>query len=67
MCFRNIETGEMVKTFTGHKDIITSCQISPDGQLLYSSSKDKTLKAWNLKTGKSWEGERAGNNSLDNF
>jgi serine/threonine protein kinase len=38
--------------FYGHSDTVWSVAISPDGQSLVSGSNDKTIKVWNLKTGK---------------
>ncbi len=35
----------------GHTDAITAIAFSPDGSLLASASRDKTVKLWNLKTG----------------
>ena len=32
--------------------MVNTIAISPDGQTLASGSKDKTIKIWNLKTGK---------------
>jgi AAA ATPase domain/WD domain, G-beta repeat len=38
--------------FLGHEDSVTSVSISPDGKTLASSSSDKTIKLWDLATGK---------------
>lgn len=35
----------------GHTDSITAIAFSPDGALLASASRDKSVKLWNLKTG----------------
>lgn len=35
---------------TGHRDIIMSLAVSPDGQWLASVAKDKTARIWNLQT-----------------
>ncbi|MFQ4145367.1 WD40 repeat domain-containing protein [Chlorogloeopsis sp. ULAP02] len=40
-------------TLNGHIGKITSLAISPDGQILVSGSADKTIKVWDLNTGKS--------------
>ncbi|MBE9117028.1 protein kinase [Lusitaniella coriacea LEGE 07157] len=40
------------KTLSGHASAIYDLAISPDGQLLASGSGDKTIKLWNLTTGK---------------
>lgn len=41
-----------VHTLKGHSELVQSVAISPDGQILASSSADKTIKLWNLETGK---------------
>lgn len=38
-------------SLTGHTDRINSISVHPSGVLALSTSKDKTLKLWNLKTG----------------
>jgi len=40
------------QTLPGNLGIVESVAISPDGQTLASGSKDKTIKLWNLQTGK---------------
>lgn len=47
----NLNTGELLRTFTGHLDIVWSVIFSPDGQTLASCSEDKTVKIWKLDTG----------------
>ena len=39
-------------TLEGHSAGVEAIAISPDGQTLASSSSDRTLKLWNLRTGK---------------
>jgi WD40 repeat protein len=39
------------QTLTGHSGEIASLAFTPDSQILISSSADKTIKLWNLKTG----------------
>ncbi|BAZ05498.1 WD40 repeat domain-containing protein [Calothrix sp. NIES-3974] len=39
-------------TLTGHTQGITGLAISPDGQTLFSASYDKSIKQWDLTTGK---------------
>jgi WD40 repeat protein len=46
-----LNTGELLRTFTGHSDIVWSVTFSPDGQILASCSEDKTVKIWKLDTG----------------
>ncbi len=54
-CLFNICQSEKIsssKTLTGHSSFINHLVISPDGQTLFSASADKTIKLWNLATGK---------------
>lgn len=46
-----LETGDVVKTFEGHKGAINKVKYSPNGMLIASASSDKTAKIWNVKTG----------------
>ncbi|MEA5622991.1 WD40 repeat domain-containing protein [Nostoc sp. UHCC 0251] len=39
-------------TLTGHSEKVTSVIISPDSESLVSGCADKTIKVWNLKSGK---------------
>lgn len=41
-----------VKTLHGHESQVNSLAISPDGQILASSSADKTIRIWNKSTSK---------------
>ncbi len=40
------------KTLTGHSDTVSSVVYSPDGRYLASGSGDKTIKIWEVATGK---------------
>ncbi|HBE16802.1 MAG TPA: hypothetical protein DEG17_18530 [Cyanobacteria bacterium UBA11149] len=45
------EKVKLRRTLTGHRDIIESIAISPDGQTIVSGSYDATIKIWSLRTG----------------
>jgi len=45
------ETGECVRTLTGHGGAAKSVAWSPDGHRLASASDDQTVKVWDAKTG----------------
>jgi hypothetical protein len=47
-----VEQLTLLRTLTGHADPVLSVAISPDGQTLASGSGDKTIKVWELSTGK---------------
>ncbi|MEI6286701.1 MAG: RING finger protein [Bacillota bacterium] len=47
------DSGEIVETLTGHSELVRSVAFSEDGKRLVSGSDDKTVKVWNLATGKS--------------
>jgi WD40 repeat protein len=41
-----------ISTFEGHTDIVLTCKFSSDYKLIASVSLDKTVKIWDVKTGK---------------
>ncbi|HEY9636657.1 MAG TPA: WD40 repeat domain-containing protein [Coleofasciculaceae cyanobacterium] len=47
---RNLGTGRIIRTFTGHSGSIYALCLSPDGRTLVSGGRDTTLKVWNLDT-----------------
>jgi WD40 repeat protein/predicted Ser/Thr protein kinase len=47
----NLATGELSHTIKAHSSWVRSLAISPDGDILASSSNDKTIRLWDLKQG----------------
>ncbi|MFM6900082.1 MAG: WD40 repeat domain-containing protein, partial [Microcystis panniformis] len=47
-----VDNPSLYKTLTGHSDWVKSVAYSPDGRYLASGSGDKTIKIWEVATGK---------------
>jgi len=47
---REVSTGHVLKTFTGHSADVTGLAFSPQNDLLASASNDQTLKIWSLQS-----------------
>ena len=45
-------TGKRVHTFSGHADTIRALAFSPTGKHLASGAADRTIKIWDLATGR---------------
>jgi WD40 repeat protein len=43
--------GRLIRTLTGHTDVITSIALSSDEQVLISGSWDESVRIWDWKTG----------------
>jgi len=48
----DLETGELLKTMTGHTAQTNSVDLSPDGSTVASSSNDGSVRLWDAATGK---------------
>ncbi|XP_073252520.1 p21-activated protein kinase-interacting protein 1-like isoform X2 [Porites lutea] len=53
ICVWECRTWDCLKTLKGHRGHVNSVSVHPSGRLALSVSKDKTLRTWNLVTGKS--------------
>ncbi len=49
---RPAESSAYIRTLTGHTGSVNACKFSPDGKKIVSASNDKTLKIWDVETGK---------------
>ena len=48
----DVPSGKLLRRFgKEHKDMVFALAFSPDGQMLYSASGDKTIRIWDTKTG----------------
>jgi len=52
ICIWKSKTWELEKILKGHKGAINSISLHPSGRLALSVSKDKSIKTWNLLTGR---------------
>ncbi len=46
----NVNSGECLRTFTGHLDAISCVEVLTNERIM-SGSSDKTIKIWNVQTG----------------
>ncbi len=44
-------TGQVIKTLSGHTNMVSGTSFSPDGKMLATASLDKTVKLWDPTTG----------------
>jgi len=51
LALRSLETGEVLREFTGSGDWITALQVSPDGRSLAAGRNDGALETWDMETG----------------
>ena len=48
---RDLKTGQLVKTFSGHDGTVLDVAFSPDSRFLLTGSADKTARLWDVETG----------------
>ena len=49
----DLESGQLLRTLTGHTDWVNAVAITPDGRRAISASSDHTLRVWDLGSGQS--------------
>lgn len=47
----NLATGEIVRRYEGHKNVVRSVKLSPDGTTMLSADSDGLMLLWNIETG----------------
>lgn len=47
----DLVSGEVIRRFEGHTDQVNDLILSPDGETVYSTSNDNTVRAWRFATG----------------
>lgn len=45
-------SGELIDKFEGHSEHVGGCEFTPDARIIISVSKDKSLRVWEVATGK---------------
>ncbi len=48
---RDVASGALVREFSGHADVLSDAEISPDGKMLATAGYDREIKLWDLPQG----------------
>ena len=57
----------LLKTLTGHQDVVRTLAVTSDGQYVFSASEDRTIRMWNIASGhgvRTYSGHAAGINVI---
>ena len=57
----------LLKTLSGHQDVVRTLAISSDGQFVFSASEDRTIRKWDISSGnlyRTFSGHAAGVNVI---
>lgn len=49
----NAETGQVLRSLTGHTGAVRAIAVSPDSRTVFSGSADGTMRVWDVQTGRS--------------
>lgn len=47
----DVASGRLIRSFTGHRDILYAVALSPDGRLLATAGYDRIIRLWNTSDG----------------
>jgi len=63
----DLETGQTVRVFYGHNDLVAGVDFSPDGKYIVTGSHDNTARLWDVSTGKTVQVFTGQNDIVDNI
>ena len=51
LVLRHLDTGNLIRSYSGHADLVRDIEFSPDGRTLLSAAEDDTVILWDVATG----------------